>query len=187
MSRYELLLFLHIVCVIVWLGLGTAIGLIALLAARGDSALADVVGPLGRTLGPRVFAPASLGALVFGILLVLDGSWTFEPLWIRLGFAAFAFSFLLNVAVRAPLVRRRQRGEIDAARTGQLLGGLARVELTVLYLTVADMVAKPTGSDTATLLVGGAILGAERCVLGAEMAERAPARVRSADTFLIPL
>jgi hypothetical protein len=145
--------------VIVWLGLGTAIGLIALLAARGDSALADVVGPLGRTLGPRVFAPASLGALVFGILLVLDGSWTFEPLWIRLGFAAFAFSFLLNVAVRAPLVRRRQRGEIDAARTGQLLGGLARVELTVLYLTVADMVAKPTGSDTATLLVGGAILG----------------------------
>jgi hypothetical protein len=39
-----------------------------------------------------------------------------------------------------------------------LLGGLARVELTVLYLTVADMIAKPEGADVGTLAAGGAIL-----------------------------
>jgi hypothetical protein len=158
MSRYELLLFLHIVCVIVWLGTGTALGLIALIAARGESSLAPVLGPLGRTLGPRVFGPAALGALVFGMLLVLDGSWTFEPLWVQLGLGAFAISFLLNAAVRAPLVRRQEQGTIDAARIGRLLGGLALFELTVLYLAVADMVAKPAGGDTVTLIVGGAIL-----------------------------
>ncbi len=158
MNRYELLLFLHVVSVIVWLGTGTALTLVALLS-RGDRVLLERLGPLGRTLGPRVFAPASLGALVFGILLVLDGSWTFEPLWIKLGFGAFAVSFLLNVAVRAPLGRRVAKGEIDPRRAGLLFGRLALVELTVLYLAVADMIAKPTGGDVGTLVAGGAILG----------------------------
>jgi hypothetical protein len=158
MNRYELLLFLHVVAVIVWLGTGTALALLALVA-RGDRVLLERLGPLGRTLGPRVFAPASLGALVFGILLVLDGSWTFEPLWIKLGFGAFLFSFLLNVAVRAPLGRRVGKGAVDPRRAGLLFAQLALVELTVLYLTVADMVAKPTGADGGTLVAGGAILG----------------------------
>ena len=94
-----------------------------------------------------------------GILLVLDGSWTFEPLWIKLGFGAFLFSFLLNVAVRAPLARRVGKGAVDPRRAGLLFAQLALVELTVLYLTVADMVAKPTAADGGTLVAGGAILG----------------------------
>ena len=39
MSRYELLLFLHIVCVIVWLGTGTALALLAIYAGRSDREL----------------------------------------------------------------------------------------------------------------------------------------------------
>jgi uncharacterized membrane protein len=159
MSRYEFLLFMHVVAVIVWLGTGTALTLVAIYAARSDRELLQRLGPLGRVLGPRVFAPASLGALVFGILLVIDGSWTFDPLWVRLGFLAFATSFLLNVVVRAPLVRRQARGLIEPARVGFLLGQVARVELAVLYLAVADMIAKPTGGDVGTLIGGGAILG----------------------------
>ena len=158
MSRYELLLFLHVVSVIVWLGTGTALALLAVYAQRSDRELLGRLGPLGRALAPRVFGPAALGALVFGILLVLDGSWTFEPLWIRLGFVAFAASFVINATVRAPLARRQQRGAIEPARAGLLFGRLARLELTVLYLTVADMVAKPTGDDTGTLIVGGVVL-----------------------------
>ncbi|MDX6441782.1 MAG: hypothetical protein QOE43_1511, partial [Gaiellaceae bacterium] len=92
------------------------------------------------------------------ILLVLDGDWSFDPLWIKLGFAAFATSFLVNVGVRLPIARRMGRGDLDPRRGGRLLGSIARVDLAVLYLTVADMVAKPTGADTWTLVVGGAIL-----------------------------
>jgi hypothetical protein len=149
------LLFAHVVCVIVWLGTGTAFALIAIF---GDRELAQRLGPLGRTLGPRVFAPASFGTLLFGILLVLDGSWTFGPLWIKLGFAAFATSFLLNVLVRARIARRMGKGTLDPRRGGRMLGQLARVELTVLFLAVADMVAKPASGDTWTLAGGGAIL-----------------------------
>ena len=35
---------------------------------------------------------------------------------------------------------------------------VARVDLTILYLAVADMIAKPASSDTWTLVAGGAIL-----------------------------
>src|SRR3954462_4483654 len=157
MSRYEFLLFAHVVGVIVWLGTGTAFALIAIF---GDRDLMQRLGPLGAKLGPRVFAPAALGTLVFGILLVLDGDWTFDPLWIKLGFVAFATSFLINVAVRAPITCRMARGTLDSRRGGRLLSQLARVELTVLFLAVADMVSKPTSADTWTLVGGGAILAA---------------------------
>ena len=57
-----------------------------------------------------------------------------------------------------PLLRRARRGGTAAAGAARLLRSLALVELTVLYLTVADMVAKPTGADSGALAVGGAIL-----------------------------
>ena len=76
MSRYEFLLFVHVAAVIVWLGTGTALAFIAIYAERSrDRALGEQLGTLAAWLGPRVFAPASLGTLVAGILLVLDGSW----------------------------------------------------------------------------------------------------------------
>lgn len=167
MSRYEFLLFFHVVSVIVWLGAGTTLALTAVFAQRsGDPSEFRRLGAFGRWLGPRVFAPAALGALVFGILLVVDGSWTFDPLWIRLGLAAFAVSLLVNVGLRFPTLRRLQRAAREAgpaapevARSGRQLGLLARLELAVLYLAVADMVAKPTSSDGWTLVGGAAILG----------------------------
>jgi uncharacterized membrane protein len=159
MSRYELFLFLHVASVIVWLGAGTTLALVAAFAGRtGDRELLGRLAPIGRWLGPRVFGPAALAALAFGLLLVHDGSWSFDPLWIKLGLGAFALSFLLNVGVRVPLIRGLERGA-DPMRTGRVLGLLPRFELTVLYLTVADMAAKPTGGDTGTLIAGGAILG----------------------------
>jgi uncharacterized membrane protein len=169
MSRYEFLLFAHVVGVIVWLGTGAAFALIAIF---GDRELMQRLGPLGAKLGPRVFAPAALGTLLFGILLVLDGDWTFDPLWIKLGFAAFLTSFLINVAVRAPITRRMARGTLDPRKAGRWLSQLARVELTVLFLAVADMVAKPTSGDTWTLVVGGAILAL--VALGALVAAISP-------------
>ncbi len=160
MSRYECLLFVHVAAVIVWLGTGTALAFIAIYAERSrERALGERLGTPAAWLGPRVFAPASLGTLVAGILLVLDGSWTFHRLWIEFGLAAFAVSFILNVGVRFPLLRRLEGGTLDPMRGVRLLGLLARAELAVLYLAVADMLAKPTGADTGTLIGGAVILG----------------------------
>jgi len=143
MTTYELLLFLHISCVIAWLGAGTAMAVVSLKVPMPE---------LGKLLGPRVFGPASLGALAFGLALVFNGNWTFSPLWVQLGLGAFALTTVLNVAVRLPLTRS------TAPNRERKLRMLSLFELTVLYLTVADMVAKPTGDDVATLVVGGVIL-----------------------------
>jgi hypothetical protein len=152
MTQYQLFLFLHIVSVILWLGAGTVLGLLWL---HPDAALRERIGPLGEWLGPRVFAPGAFGALVFGLVLVHQGSWTFHPLWVKLGLGAFAVSFIINAAVRAPLVRRLER---EPRRISRVLSALALFELAILYLTVAGMALKPTGSDLAFLVPAASIL-----------------------------
>ena len=158
MSRHDLWLFFHVASVIVWLGAGTTLALITLYAqTTRDGVLLERLPVLTGWLGPRVFAPASLAALGFGIAAVRSGHWP-NRLWIHLGFGAFAISFLLNVAVRLPLLRRTRNARTHPIRAARMLRSLALVELTILYLTVADMVAKPSGADSGTLSVGGAIL-----------------------------
>jgi hypothetical protein len=151
-TQYQLFLFLHIVSVILWLGAGTVLGLLWL---HPDAVLRERIGTLGEWLGPRVFAPGALGALAFGLVLVHEGSWTFHPLWVKLGLSAFAASFVINAAVRAPLVRRLER---EPLRISRVLSALALFELTLLYLTVAGMALKPTGSDTAFLVPAASLL-----------------------------
>jgi uncharacterized membrane protein len=160
MNGYDVLLFFHLASVVLWLGAGTTLALIALHASRADDrVLLARLGPLVRWLGPRVFGPAAIGALAFGLALVADGHWTFGPLWIRLGLAAYAASFLLTLAVRLPLMRRVGRGGTqEPSRDTRMLSRLPVLELTVLYLAVADMALKPSGADTGVLAAGGAIL-----------------------------
>jgi hypothetical protein len=152
MTRYELFLLLHILCVIAWVGAGTTLGL---LWFHPDRELRRRIAPLGEWLGPRLFAPAALGALAFGLLLVHEGHWTFSPLWVQLGLAAFGLSFVINAGVRAPLSRKLSA---QPQRLEGILSALSRFELSVLYLTVADMVLKPDGSDTVFIVVAAMIL-----------------------------
>jgi uncharacterized membrane protein len=128
---YQLFLFFHISSVVVWLGAGTTL---AVLSQRVP------IGEIAEWLGPRLFAPASLGTLAFGIALVLNGSWTFSPTWVQLGLAGFALSFVLNFAVRFPLLRRL---ESDPAGVGRKLAWLGRAEALLLFAVVLDMVVKP--------------------------------------------
>jgi hypothetical protein len=121
-----------------------------------------------------VFAPAALGALGFGIAAAHAGDWPML-FWFHVGEAAFAISFLLNVAIRGPLVRRARGGKIDPLRMARIVLALALAELTVLYLAVADMVVKPSSSDTDTLAAGGGILAAA-VVAALLIALRAPVR-----------
>jgi hypothetical protein len=158
LTQYNVLVFFHVASVIVWLGVGTTVALIAVYAQRArDPVMLDRLAGFVSWLGLRVFAPASLGAFGFGIAAAHSGHWP-RLFWFHVGEAAFAISFLLNVAVRLPLVRRTRHGAIHPLRVARLVLALALAELTVLYLAVADMVVKPSSSDTNTLTTGGVIL-----------------------------
>jgi hypothetical protein len=128
---------------------------LGLLWLHPDAALRERIGSLGEWLGPRVFAPGAFGALAFGLVLVHQGSWTFHPLWVKLGLSALAVSFIINAAVRAPLVRRLDR---EPRHISRVLSALALFELAILYLTVAGMALKPTGSNLAFLVPAGSIV-----------------------------
>jgi uncharacterized membrane protein len=168
MSAYELVLTMHILAAIVWIGSGF---FLQVLAQRAQSTANDerLRGLLDDTaaLGNKVFVPASALTLVFGLILVLvlDSPWSFGQLWILIGMAGAAATFVTGIVVIEPGVRRageliaRDGGMSPEARAAaRRVLTLARVDYVVLLIVVADMVIKPTGDDVAVLVVMALLL-----------------------------
>jgi uncharacterized membrane protein len=192
MSWYELWLLLHLVAVIIWLGAGTAIDLLWMRAERTrDPAEMAKMGEFQEWLALRLFIPASLGALLFGVALVLESPWAFSDLWIALGLLGFAATFLIGLLYLRPqgermgaIIAQHGPGSPEARRHGKKLLVIARVQLLTLFLVVADMVLKPTTDDGWTLVVlaailAVAILGGAAVVRRAVGAETSPAAADS--------
>ncbi len=186
MSRYELLLFLHIAAATIWLGAALTVQLLIYRAERAaDPASMQVTGDGANWLATRLFIPASLSVLVLGVLLVLDGPCEFDELWILLGLAGYAASFLVGILFFKPEGERisegiaaRGPGDPDVRRRLARINAISRLELVILFLVLADMALKPTSDDVGTLLVGAAILVAAAAVAARSL--RAPHAASSA-------
>jgi uncharacterized membrane protein len=169
MTRYELYLLGHILAAVLWIGGGF---MLLLSGARARSAN-DEEGmrraiSTTAALGTTYFIPASLAVLVFGLLMVFDGPWSFDQLWIILGLLGYAATFLTGLLILKPSSERIDRLVSEAGGTltpaaqaeAERLLTLGRIDYIVLFLVVADMVLKPTIEDVGTLLVMAAVLGA---------------------------
>jgi uncharacterized membrane protein len=167
---YVFLLFFHIVAAILWLGAGVLLDLLAVKAERVEDAstmkkLIDDADGLSNTF----FIPAALATVIFGVLLVIDGPWSFGDLWILIGLAGFAFSFVVGAFHFGPETKRineaiERDGGLSAksfADTRRMLA-IGRFETVVLFVVVFDMVTKPSSETTGTLVLMGAavVLGA---------------------------
>ena len=167
MTRYELYLLGHILASILWIGGGIMLLLTGVRArsANDDEGIRRAVSTTAA-LGTTYFIPASLSVLVFGLLMVFDGPWDFDQLWIVLGLLGYAATFLTGLLILKPSSERIDRlvGEAGGTLTpiaraeAERLLTLARIDYVVLFLVVADMVLKPTGDDVATLVVMAAVL-----------------------------
>jgi hypothetical protein len=158
MTRYGLLVSLHVASVIVWLGSGTTMAFVAIYAQRArNTVVLEQLAALVQWMALRVFAPAALAAFAFGVAAAHAGHWP-DLFWFHVGEAAFAFSVLLTVAVRVPLLRRARRGLLHPLRLARYLVAVAVAESTILYLAVADMVNKPGGIGDSAVREGGAVL-----------------------------
>jgi uncharacterized membrane protein len=166
MTRYEILLFLHITFVILWLGAGFLFHLLGYRADRADDRpgmerlTADMVATANT-----VFIPSSLLVLVFGILLTIDGPWSFGDLWIVLGLVGFAVTFFTGILWIKPqserthaLVQRDGGMGPEAHAVARRMMIFARLDYVVLFLVVLDMTAKPTADDVGTLALMATIL-----------------------------
>jgi uncharacterized membrane protein len=181
MTTYEFLLLLHVLVVIVWLGAGFTMDLLFVRAERtGDPQQLGATAQLQDWLVPRLFIPASLATLVSGILVMWEGPWGFDDVWILIGLAGWIASFGVGFLFLKPqgermkdLVAQYGPTSIEVRRHGRRLGVVSRVQLLALFLVVADMVLKPTTEDPWTLVVLGAIL-VVAAVVGALSLRRPP-------------
>src|SRR3954452_13265996 len=103
MSRYEFLLFLHLASAIVWIGSNVMLQILATMTerAKDDATFAKLFG-YAAELAPKLFVPAGLLTVVFGIGMVADGPWTFDQLWLVLALIGFAGAFGVGIAVFKP-------------------------------------------------------------------------------------
>lgn len=164
MTLYEILLFLHVAAAIVWLGAAVTIQALAIRADRSDNPeeIRQIASD-SEWLAPRLIIPTSLLVLAFGIALVLEGPWGFDQLWIALGLAGYAFSFLVGVAYLSPesgriarLVAEHGSAHPEVAARIRRIFLVSRIELAILFVVVLDMVLKPTASSTGFFVLAGA-------------------------------
>ena len=142
---------IHVLAAVVWVGGAAILVVVALLTEREHDPKALVA--LARKIefvATRIFVPSSLLALLFGILLMLKGDLDRGQFWVIVGLLGFAATFLTGIAVLSPQTKRfntlaAEKGddspEAQVALRKLLL--VARFDLAVLLLVVADMVAKP--------------------------------------------
>ena len=166
MSYYEILLFLHIVGATIWLG--SAFMLQALLfRARQteDAVLTERISSNTQWLAQRIFIPTSLAVLVLGILLTIEGPWSFDQLWIVIALAAFAGTFLFGVGVIEREGKRLHAATAahgpehpETRRHSDRLDAYMKLDLVLLFVVVFDMALKPTADDVGTLVLGAAAL-----------------------------
>ena len=170
MDWYSIVKFLHVAAAIVWLGGGFTLMLQGLRADRAGD-IAGTVQAMRATadLGNRLFLPASMLTLLFG--LILCWFWVgFTDLWIILGLCGFAASALIGSLIFKPTADRMAAIIArDGVTEGALVEGrrilhIAKFDYAVMLIIVADMVLKPTAADTAiltamaVLLLGGVAL-----------------------------
>jgi len=149
---YNLFKFLHIAAAIVWIGSGVGfVTLTAIMVKAGDNAGAMSVGRHAETMGSRLFGPAAMSTLLFGIITVVvsDGAWQFSDAWIVIGFVGVALSIVLVTqrrpagnAISAAVAEHGPTSAQVAAATGRVRL-LNLIDMVILFAVVAAMVFKP--------------------------------------------
>lgn len=147
---YDVWKLLHVLAAIVWVGGGLMLNILAALAIRSPLPGRRVeLAREAEKVGMRLFAPMGLLLVIMGFVLVEKGEWGYH-LWVILGLIAYGLSFLTGLLFIGPesgrigkaIEREGPDSPAVAARIDRILL-VSRIELTILFLVVVDMVLKP--------------------------------------------
>jgi uncharacterized membrane protein len=148
---YSLFKWIHVTFAVVWIGGGALLTILAFRAQRSnDNAEVVTIARQAAFAGEKIFAPAGLIVFLMGIAMMLNYDWGWGTFWVDAGLVGYAATFATGLGVLSPLAK-----QIDASATEKgpehpdtiaiinriLL--IARVDLAVLLLVIADMVTKP--------------------------------------------
>lgn len=147
----EVLLTLHILASAIWIGAALALQVIAARVhpSTPDAVVEEFAGS-AEAIGKTLFGPSAVVLLLSGVALVERQPFGWTDTWVLLGIGALAVAGTSGVAYLIPEGRRiaalaREPGHDpvelrDRTRRRFLV---ARVDLLILVLAVADMVFRP--------------------------------------------
>lgn len=164
MDWYALVKFLHVASAVIWIG-GAFV--MVVLGARADRARndAEIVGVVRQVAwaAERVYVPASVATLVFGVIAATLGTlWT--TLWVMLGLVGVAVSMAIGILALTPRAKRVEASHAASGVTpaivaiGREILTIAKFDMVLLFVVVADMVLKPEAGDWVTLVVMAVLL-----------------------------
>ena len=185
MDFYSIFKLLHVLCAIAWVGGGLTLLVASMLASRAAQpttlfGILDMMNQLGKTW----FIPASLLTVVFGaITATFGGMWT--QLWVIVGLAGFASTFLTGLLLIEPTGRKigamMEAGNTEAAlAAGRRLLTIGKFDYTVMLVVIIDMVLKPSFSDVVILAAMAVAVAAGAALFLGPMFGRTPAAPASA-------
>ena len=147
---YQVLLYVHIVCAVIWVGGAFYSQLLAIRTTQSTDP--NDLPKLGRQLeflGTRVFLPASILLFLAGAAMVVQ-SWSFGQLWVAGAVALWILSVIAGAAYLGPKSKvvaelfEKEGPSSPAARAlMQRLFLVSRLELVSFAVIIALMVFKP--------------------------------------------
>ena len=148
---YRVVLFVHVMGVIMWLGAGTVFLLLAERATgKNDEGRMRMLVSLGDTFGKAYFGGLTGLVLLSGLILVFDGDWGFDHIFIIGGLVGIVASGALGGAVIGPTSERLQErigagGPMDAEAIADIvrIRNVGRIDLTIMTFVVFLMTYKP--------------------------------------------
>jgi uncharacterized membrane protein len=148
---FDAFLTVHILFVVLWIGGGLFITIMALLAERtNDGEQLAQIARMAAFAGHRLFAPAALVVVVMGVAMVENAGIGYDHFWIGFGLIGFLVTFVLGIAVLGPRSKRvselvQSKGVNDPETTAAISQVLliARADVAMLLLVIVDMVTKP--------------------------------------------
>jgi uncharacterized membrane protein len=170
MDWYTLVKFLHVTCAVIWVGGAFVMITLGAVAerAKDDAELVRIVRQVAWA-GERIYVPASIATLVFGVITAWLGG-LFGNLWVILGLIGIAMTIGMGILVLTPRAKKAEAGfkaggatPAVVAISRQLLT-IAKFDAVLLFTVVADMVLKPAATDWAVLAVMALVLIAAAAV-----------------------
>jgi uncharacterized membrane protein len=147
---YELLLYVHVVSAMIWVGGALYAQILAVRASRSDDpAELPRLARHIEFIGARVFTPAAILLFIAGAAMTLR-AWNFGHAWIAVSVALWVLSALAGAVYLAPRAKRvaalfDAEGPTSAAGRSLLdrMFLVSRLELASFGVIIALMVFKP--------------------------------------------
>jgi uncharacterized membrane protein len=150
---YAIFRVTHVVVAMFWVGGGLLLTVLGLRAERSDDP--NEIVALARSaafVGERLFAPAGGIVLAMGIAMMVNTDWGWGKFWVVAGLVGYGSTFVTGIAFLSPQSKRiAALSEAKGPTAPETLAAIqrvlliARIDIAVLLLVVADMVTKPFG------------------------------------------